>query len=154
MKRYLMIIAMVVSILALQAQGLAQRDDDAKYATELVKAGEKAPDFKLKTPDGKSLKLSKLQKGRWTVIDFWASWCPDCRKDIPSVKRMYADFAQKGVQFVGVSFDTDGEVWKKAIAQYDLKYPQVSELKKMRESQVAQAYGVKWIPSIDRKSVV
>jgi thiol-disulfide isomerase/thioredoxin len=101
----------------LQAQGFDQHDADEKYATELVKVGETAPDFKLKTPDGKALKLSKLQKGRWTVIDFWASWCPDCRKDIPSVKRMYEDFAQKGVQFVGVSFDTDNEVWKNAIAK-------------------------------------
>ena len=139
---------MIICGLSLQAQGFDQHDADEKYATELVKVGETAPDFKLKTPDGKALKLSKLQKGRWTVIDFWASWCPDCRKDIPSVKRMYEDFAQKGVQFVGVSFDTDNEVWKNAIAQYDLKFPQVSELKKMRESQVAQAYGVKWIPSM------
>ena len=147
-RQLLMIMAMIVCGLSLQAQGFDQHDADEKYATELVKVGETAPDFKLKTPDGKALKLSKLQKGRWTVIDFWASWCPDCRKDIPSVKRMYEDFAQKGVQFVGVSFDTDNEVWKNAIAKYDLKFPQVSELKKMRESQVAQAYGVKWIPSM------
>lgn len=149
MKRHLMMItAMVVSVLTLQAQGFAQHDADAKYATELVKAGETAPDFNLKTPEGKTVKLSKLAKGRWTLIDFWASWCPDCRKDIPNVKRMYNDFAPKGVQFVGVSFDTDTEAWKAAVEKYGLDYTQVSELKKMRESAVAQAYGVKWIPSM------
>ena len=98
-RQLLMILAMIICGLSLQAQGFDQHDADEKYATELVKVGETAPDFKLKTPDGKALKLSKLQKGRWTVIDFWASWCPDCRKDIPSVKRMYEDFAQRyGVQ--------------------------------------------------------
>ena len=149
MKKYLILMAfLLVGILSLQAQRPVQRDADAKYAVDLVKAGEQVPDFKLKTADGKTVRLSKLQKGRWTLIDFWASWCPDCRKDIPAVKRMYADFAPKGVLFVGVSFDNDAEAWKKAIAQYDLKYTQVSELKKMRESEVARAYGVKWIPSM------
>ena len=149
MKKYLILMAfLLVGILSLQAQRPVQRDADAKYAVDLVKAGEQAPDFKLKTADGKTVRLSKLQKGRWTLIDFWASWCPDCRKDIPAVKRMYVDFAPKGVLFVGVSFDTDVEVWKKAIDKYDLKYTQVSELKKMRESEVARAYGVKWIPSM------
>ena len=149
MKKNVLLMAVLIAFcLTSQAQGIQQRDDDSKYATELVKVGEQAPDFKMKTAEGKTVKLSKLAKGRWTLLDFWASWCPDCRKDMPSVKRMYADFAPKGVQFVGVSFDTDAEVWKKAIAQYDLKYTQVSELKKMRESVVAQAYGVKWIPSM------
>lgn len=149
MKKNVLLMAVLIAFcLTSQAQDMQQRDDDSKYATELVKVGEQAPDFKMKTAEGKTVKLSKLAKGRWTLLDFWASWCPDCRKDMPSVKRMYADFAPKGVQFVGVSFDTDAEVWKKAIAQYDLKYTQLSELKKMRESVVAQAYGVKWIPSM------
>ena len=145
----LMIFALALAWgLACGAQGMEQHDADAKYAAELVKAGSTAPDFTLASPDGKKVKLSKLAKGRWTLIDFWASWCPDCRKDIPSVKRMYDDFAPKGVQFVGVSFDNDASAWKDAIAKYGLAWTQVSELKKMRESAVAQAYGVKWIPSM------
>ena len=129
MKKNVLLMAVLIAFcLTSQAQGIQQRDDDSKYATELVKVGEQAPDFKMKTAEGKTVKLSKLAKGRWTLLDFWASWCPDCRKDMPSVKRMYADFAPKGVQFVGVSFDTDAEVWKKAIAQYDLKYTQYYKL--------------------------
>ena len=125
-----------------------QTDDDAKYATELLKPGQQVPDAKLKTPEGKSVKLSKLIKGKWALIDFWASWCPDCRKDMPNVQRMYADFAPRGVEFVGVSFDTEADNWVNAISKYNIRYAQVSDLKKMRDSEVAKAFGVKWIPSM------
>lgn len=141
----------VLMLLMAATQVLAQfeqTDDDAKYATELLKPGQQVPDAKLKTPEGKSVKLSKLIKGKWALIDFWASWCPDCRKDMPNVQRMYADFAQRGVEFVGVSFDTEADNWVNAISKYNIRYAQVSDLKKMRDSEVAKAFGVKWIPSM------
>ena len=141
----------VLMLLMAATQVLAQfeqTDDDAKYATELLKPGQQVPDAKLKTPEGKSVKLSKLIKGKWALIDFWASWCPDCRKDMPNVQRMYADFAPRGVEFVGVSFDTETDNWVNAISKYNIRYAQVSDLKKMRDSEVAKAFGVKWIPSM------
>ncbi|MBR6962231.1 MAG: alpha/beta fold hydrolase [Prevotella sp.] len=141
----------VLMLLMAATQVLAQfeqTDDDAKYATELLKPGQQVPDAKLKTPEGKSVKLSKLIKGKWALIDFWASWCPDCRKDMPNVQRMYADFAPRGVEFVGVSFDTEADNWVNAISKYNIRYAQVSDLKKMRDSEVAKAFGVKWIPSM------
>ena len=64
-------------------------DLDEKYAAELLKPGTPAPDFQLNTPDGKTLKFRDFAKGKYVVIDFWASWCPDCRKDLPEVIRMY-----------------------------------------------------------------
>ena len=141
----------VLMLLMAATQVLAQfeqTDDDAKYATELLKPGQQVPDAKLKTPEGKSVKLSKLIKGKWALIDFWASWCPDCRKDMPNVQRMYADFAPRGVEFVGISFDTETDNWVNAISKYNIRYAQVSDLKKMRDSEVAKAFGVKWIPSM------
>ena len=141
----------VLMLLMAATQVLAQfeqTDDDAKYATELLKPGQQVPDAKLKTPEGKSVKLSKLIKGKWALIDFWASWCPDCRKDMPNVQRMYADFAPRGVEFVGVSFDTETDNWVNAISKYNIRYAQVTDLKKMRDSEVAKAFGVKWIPSM------
>ena len=51
-------------------------------------------------------------------------------------------------EFIGVSMDTDVEAWKKAIEKYGITYPQVSELKKFKETDIAKAYGVKWIPSM------
>jgi alpha/beta superfamily hydrolase/peroxiredoxin len=112
-----------------------------------VKAGVQAPDFKMKTIDGKTFKLSQL-KGKTVVLDFWASWCPDCRKDAPEVVRMYKEYAPQGIEFVGVSMDTDVEAWRKACEQFGITYTQVSELKKFKETDIAKAYGVKWIPSM------
>ncbi|MBQ3695649.1 MAG: TlpA family protein disulfide reductase, partial [Alphaproteobacteria bacterium] len=65
----------ITTISCLQAQ---IADLDEKYAAELLKPGTPAPDFQLQTPDGKTLKFSDFAKGKYVVIDFWASWCPDC----------------------------------------------------------------------------
>ena len=130
---------------------MAQPDFDDKYATELVKAGTAAPDFKMKTPDGKYFQFSKwakANKGKTVVLDFWASWCPDCRKDAPEVVRMYEKYRPYGVEFIGISMDTNVEAWKQAIEKFGISYPQVSELKKFKETDIAKAYGVKWIPSM------
>ena len=122
-------------------------DADAKYAADLLKPGSTAPEFKMKTFDGKSFRLSHL-RGRYVVLDFWASWCPDCRKDMPAMQRIYDRFTVKGVEFVGVSFDTDTEKWRKAVDTYHIDYTQVSELKKMRDTDIATKYGIRWIPSM------
>lgn len=138
---------LIMGATATKAQ-FAQTDMDDKYATELVKAGTTAPDFKMKTPEGKTIQLSKYAKGKTVVLDFWASWCPDCRKDAPEVVRMYEKYRQHGIEFIGISMDTDVQAWKNAIEKYGIRYPQVSELKKFKETDISKAYGVKWIPSM------
>ena len=132
----------------MKAQFGPQKDMDSKYATELIQSGTAAPDFKMLTPNGKKFQFKKWAKGKTVVFDFWASWCPDCRKDAPEVVRLYQEYKQHGVEFLGISMDTDVEAWKKAIAKYGIEYPQVSELKKFKETDIAKAYGVKWIPSM------
>lgn len=124
-----------------------QADLDAKYATDLLKKGADAPDITLKTIDGKTFKLSDM-RGRYVVIDFWASWCPDCRRDAPEIVKMHKAFKGNGVEFVGVSFDTKAESWKNGVDKLGMEYTQASELKNMRESAVAQAYHIKWIPTV------
>lgn len=147
MKRTVLAAITLMLAITMQAQS-TQQDMDDKYATELVKAGTTAPDFKMKTPDGKTIQLSKFGKGKTVVLDFWASWCPDCRKDAPEVVRLYEEYRQYGIEFIGISMDTDVEAWKKAIEKFGISYPQVSELKKFKETDIAKAYGVKWIPSM------
>ena len=143
---FLAVMTMLMTITS-QAQ-TTQQDLDEKYATELVKPGTVAPDFKMNTPDGKTLQLSNFAKGKTVVLDFWASWCPDCRKDAPEVVRLYEKYHQYGVEFIGISMDTDVEAWKNAIEKFGITYPQVSELKKFKETNISKAYGVKWIPSM------
>lgn len=147
-KNFICMLAMTALTLT-PANSMAQQqwDFDAKYATTLPKAGTTAPDFKLKTPEGKNLRLSDY-KGKYIVLDFWASWCPDCRKEIPDVQRMYTKFHPKGVEFIGVSMDTDVKAWKAALEKYNIVYPQGSELVKFHDTKIASLYGVNWIPSM------
>ena len=134
--------------LALQIKAQDSYEDlDAKYATTLVQPGSDAPDFTLTTPDGKPFSLHSL-KGKIVVLDFWASWCPDCRRDAPEIVRLYKEYHSDKIEFVGISMDTNVEAWKKAIKQYEISYPQASELKKFKETDISKAYGVQWIPSI------
>lgn len=146
MKNTLLFLLMLCMAPCAKAQGFTD-DPDRRYATELLKAGSVAPDFQMKTLDGKKFKLSKL-RGHYVVLDFWASWCPDCRKDAPNLVRMYNRFHEKGVEFVGVSFDDNAANWQSAVEKYQIAYTQVSELKKWKETSISSLYGVKWIPSL------
>ena len=76
-KLLVLTLAAALSVAAAWAQ-----DDDAVYAADLVKAGQKAPAFKVPDMNGKVLTLKDF-KGKYLVLDFWATWCPDCRKDMP-----------------------------------------------------------------------
>ena len=136
----------MMAFVCVQAQVVT--DFDVTYAQELLKPGTPAPDFQLNTPDGKTVKFSEFAKGKYVVIDFWASWCPDCRKDLPEIIRLYHKYHKNGVEFLGVSFDIDKEKWTSYLEKSGVPYPQVSELKRMNQSDVAKAYGVRWIPSV------
>lgn len=125
------------------------KDLDAKYAVNMLKPGTRAPEFRLKTYDGREITLSQY-RGSYVVLDFWASWCPDCRRDIPAMKALYEQFRDYGVEFVGISFDTDRELWAKTYwGKYQMHWTQVSELKKFRKNTVIdQQYKIDWIPSM------
>lgn len=150
MKKMLKVAALMAACLlaipAVQAQ-TTEQDADLLYATSMLKPGTAAPDFTLPTLAGKKFSLSQL-KGKVVVLDFWASWCPDCRRDAPNVVRLYREYKGKGVVFVGISFDVDRAAWQNAVIKYGMHYTQVSELKKMREAQISKTYNVSWIPSL------
>ena len=125
----------------------AEEDLDLKYAADLLKKGEEAPAFTLKDPQGKEVSLSDL-KGKYVVLDFWASWCPDCRKDVPRMKQLNEKYSSDRISFVGVSFDTDKDQWKGFIEENGMNWIHVSPMVKWKESQVSQDYKVNWIPSM------
>jgi len=132
---------------AVGAQTESMEDADSKYATELLKPGTDAPDFSLPTPEGTTVSLSDY-RGKYVVLDFWASWCPDCIKDVPNIKRLYDVYHERGIEFIGVSFDDSKEKWTSALEKYGIKYTQVSELKKWKSTEISAAYNIKWIPSL------
>lgn len=123
-------------------------DDDNEYGKGMLEEGAIAPDFMIYTdsrPEG--FALSSL-RGQYVLIEFWASWCPDCQKETENMKQMYATYAPQGVVFVGVSFDTDRDQWQQYISENALSWIQFSELKPWKESSISTAYNVRWIPTL------
>lgn len=110
-----------------------------------VMVGALAPDIELSDPMGKAVSLSSL-RGKYVLIDFWASWCGPCRMENPNVVRMYNKFKDKGFAIYGVSLDQSKDNWVKAIEKDGLTWTHVSDLKYW-QSAAAQKYGVNAIPA-------
>jgi len=114
-------------------------------AIKPVSVGQKAPDFQLPTPDGKMVKLSDM-KGKYVLLDFWASWCAPCRAENPNVVKRYNEFKDKGFSIISVSLDDNKQAWEKAIKDDKLAWTHVSELKKW-DGKVTETYKVDGIPA-------
>jgi thiol-disulfide isomerase/thioredoxin len=103
------------------------------------------PDITQPTPKGTLMSLSSL-KGKYVLVDFWASWCGPCRRENPNVVKLYNEFKNKGLEIFGVSYDLKKANWEKAIKDDGLVWYHVSDLKGWQNA-TSDLYGIKAIPS-------
>jgi len=115
--------------------------------------GTKAADFRLKTTDGKTVQLSQM-KGKVVLLNFWATWCGPCRKEIPDFLEVYKQYKGRGFEIIGVSLDDEG--WKVVnpfVKQFNINYPIV-----IGDGKLVNAYGgFEFIPTtflIDKEGTI
>jgi thiol-disulfide isomerase/thioredoxin len=143
-----------IALLAVTAIAFGFINSKNQGAQSGINIGNKAPELKFKNPDGKEISLSEVNKGRYVLIDFWASWCGPCRMENPAVVRAYNSYksknlknAPKGFTVYSVSLDRAMDPWKQAIEKDALTWEyHVSDLM-WWQSAAAKLYQVQSIPA-------
>jgi len=130
----------------LEQQEIAMKlqQEEAARLAGMLPIGGVAPEIRQQTPDGGTFALSDL-RGKYVLVDFWASWCRPCRMENPNVKRVYDMYNKKGFEILGVSLDRDHAAWVKAIQDDGLPWKHVSDIGFWNNA-AAQEYGVTGIP--------
>ena len=114
-------------------------------ARKATRSGIEAPLFTLNDREGNQVSLESL-RGKYVLLDFWASWCRPCRASMPGLKGLYAAYHDKGLEILGVSVDTDTDAWKKAVEEDALPWIHVNDIR--GDESAAGKYGVKAIPTL------
>lgn len=130
----------------LQNSAYAKAMYDLANTISEVGTGKQAPDFVAYTSANEEVHPLTLAKGGYLLIDFWASWCPPCRKENPNLVKTYEEFKDKGFNIVSVSLDSSLESWKKAINKDNLEWTQLIDRKAWNGDGIKK-YGIRLIPS-------
>ena len=125
---------------------LRQKELQEEVSKETPEVGDVAPDFKAPSPNGELVTLNQA-KGKFTVIDFWASWCKPCRNQSPELVELYNTYKSQGVNIVSVSLDRSNKRWLDAIEDDGLNWTHVSNLKHWQDP-IAEDYNVRSIPEL------
>ncbi len=109
--------------------------------------GKKYINFELPDNNGKQILFSDIVKThKYTLLDFWASWCPPCRQEMPVINEIYKKYRNKGLAVVSLSLDSNNDEWQEGISTLDMQWTQLCE-PKSGSAEVASAYGIEKIPT-------
>ncbi|OIV42193.1 TlpA disulfide reductase family protein [Flavobacterium johnsoniae] len=115
--------------------------------------GTSVANFGLKDKDGKPYNVKEITAGKkYILIDFWASWCGPCRKEIPNLKTAYSSYSDKGFEILSISIDKDEKAWQKALGMENMPWHNVLD-----DDKVSKSFNVKTIPAtflVDSKGVI
>ncbi len=125
----------------MSGKALAKRLDVLKRSA----IGNQMIDFRQKDTTGSDVHFANF-KGKYVLVDFWASWCGPCRAENPNVLKAYNKYKDKNFTVVGISLDDKGDNWKKAIRDDNMPWAQLSDLRGFN-NEVSSYYGIEGIPS-------
>lgn len=152
MKHFIYIILLAIMPMSIWAE---EQDTLALNHPEYLPSialGTEAPEIVAHDTLGVEVKLSEY-RGKYVVLDFWATWCGDCRREVPMLKQLYMDEqlhsikSDNDVQWLSVSFDYNETNWRKFLTTEQFPWPQVSNLLRPREDPTFKAYKPNWIPA-------
>ncbi len=133
------------ALLASMKQAYDQQVADAdRRKQESSWLGKQAPDLALPDANGNMLSLASF-KGKYLLVDFWASWCAPCRAENPNLVRAYHNFKGRNFAILGVSLDNDKDAWEQAVLADSLSWTQISDLQKW-ESKAVSTFHFNGIP--------
>lgn len=138
-------LGIVVSCFSSHAQLVKVEISPEQYQQNMIKAHVEAPDFQLMDLEGNTVSLTEF-RGKWIVLDFWGSWCGWCIRGIPEMKNVYSELHDKGLEIIGIDCGDTPEVWREAVAKYDMPWVNVYN-PDARESNVTKSYFVMGYPT-------
>jgi peroxiredoxin len=140
----------MVVILAIAVSSGAGHAQETKG---LVDVGRLAPDFTLPDLNGTRVRLSDFRGKKAVFLNFWASWCPSCQEEMPTMEKLYQEFKARGLEIVAVSIDTDKADAEKFVKMHSVTFPALLD----PDFKVAKEYRVTGIPThyfIDKTGVI
>lgn len=133
-----------------QMQSLSAMKAFARYIETYARTeiGKPFIDLELHTATDDKTSLKEIcSKGDWVLLDFWATWCEPCRREIPTLREAYAKYAVQGLEICSISLDSDPHRWREFIRQNDMLWTNAIDLPSDKRTSAAETYGLQAIPT-------